>query len=298
MYLSYIQTNRWNLFFSRLQNSMRILTVEIFKIFNRKRSYIGFAAVLAMVFLVLLAFHYEGRQLFSFITKNLETTFFLQGNIINGNMFAYLVLKSLWVHFPILVALVTGDLISGEEQSGTLRLIMTRPVRRTAFITAKFVSGIVYVSFLVMFMAVMSIGLGYLFFGRGDLLVMMNTVNVFPAEDVFWRLAAGYLFGIVSMSTIAALSIFLSTVTRNSLTAILGTIAISIVLTFISLFDIPLLSSLKPVLFTSYTSSWQDFFVYDQSLMGSLKDLSVLLIYITGFYLATVIFFNKKDIVS
>ena len=31
-------------------------------------------------------------------------------------MIAYIVLKSLWVHFPILVALVTGDLISGEVQ--------------------------------------------------------------------------------------------------------------------------------------------------------------------------------------
>ncbi len=171
---------------------MRILSVEIFKIFNRKRSYIGFIAVLVMVLLVLLAFHYEGRQLFSFITKNLESTFILKGNIVNGNMFAYLVLKSLWVHFPILVALVTGDLISGEEQSGTLRLVLSRPVSRTALVTAKFVSGIVYVSLLVLFMAILSIGLGYLFFGKGDLLVLMNTVNVFSSEDVLWRLSAGY----------------------------------------------------------------------------------------------------------
>ena len=277
---------------------MRILSVEIFKIFNRKRSYIGFIAVLVMVLLVLLAFHYEGRQLFSFITKNLEGTFILQGNIVNGNMFAYLVLKSLWVHFPILVALVTGDLISGEQQSGTLRLVLSRPVSKTALVTAKFVSGIVYVSLLVLFMAILSIGLGYLFFGKGDLLVMMNTVNVFSSEDVLWRLSAGYLFGIVSMSTIAALSIFLSALTGNSLTAILGTIAIAIVLTFISLFDIPILSCLKPFLFTSYTSSWQNFFMYDQNALTTLRDLSVLLFYIGGFYFATVLYFNRKDIVS
>ena len=277
---------------------MKILSIEIFKIFNRKRSYIGFIAVLVMVLLVLLAFHYEGRQLFSFITKNLESTFILQGNIVNGNMFAYLVLKSLWVHFPILVALVTGDLISGEEQSGTLRLVLSRPVSRTALVTAKFVSGIVYVSLLVLFMAMLSIGLGYLFFGKGDLLVLMNTVNVFPSEDVLWRLSAGYLFGIVSMSTIAALSIFLSALTGNSLTAILGTIAIAIVLTFISLFDIPFLSSLKPFLFTSYTSSWQNFFMYDQNALTTPWDLSVLLLYIAGFYFATVLYFNRKDIVS
>ena len=125
---------------------MSILAIEIFKIYNRKRSYIGFVAVLAMVMLILLAFYFEGKEMFSFITQNLENTFVLQGNIVNGNMFSYIVLKSLWVHFPILVALVTGDLVSGEEQSGTLRIVLSRPVSRFRLITAKFISAIIYVS--------------------------------------------------------------------------------------------------------------------------------------------------------
>jgi len=277
---------------------MSILSIELFKIFNRKRSYIGFVAVLAMVLLVLLAFYYEGKDMFSFITQNLEDTFILQGNIVNGNMFAYIVLKSLWVHFPILVALVTGDLVSGEEQSGTLRIVLTRPVSRFTLITAKFVSAIIYVASLVVFMAILSIGLGYLAFGKGDLLVLMNTVNIFPENDILWRMVSAYLYGILSMSTIAALSIFLSAITKNSLAAILGTIVIVIVLTFISLFSIPVLNSLKPFLFSSYTSSWQSFFEYGQSNLEIVKDASILLLYIVGFYLATIIYFNKKDILS
>jgi ABC-2 type transport system permease protein len=277
---------------------MSILSIELFKIFNRKRSYIGFVAVLVMVLLVLLAFYYEGKDMFSFITLNLENTFILQGNIVNGNMFAYIVLKSLWVHFPILVALVTGDLVSGEEQSGTLRIVLSRPVSRASLITAKFVSAIIYVSSLVVFMAVLSIGLGYFVFGNGDLLVLMNTVNIFPANDVLWRMVSAYLYGIVSMSTIAALSIFLSAITKNSLAAILGTIAIVIVLTLLSLINIPVLNHLKPLLFTTYSSSWQSFFEFGQSKMEILKDVSVLVLNIFGFYLATVIYFNKKDILS
>lgn len=277
---------------------MRILAIEIFKIFNRKRSYIGFIAVFAMVLLVLLAFYYEGKALFSFITQNLEDTFVLKGNIVNGNMFSYIVLKSLWVHFPILVALVTGDLISGEEQSGTLRIVLVRPVSRITLITAKFISAIIYVTALIIFMAVSSMGLGFLFFGDGDLLVLMNTVNIFPADDVLWRLISAYLFGIISMSTIASLSLFLSAVTKNSLAAILGTIAVVIVLTFISLFNIPILNSLKPFLFSSYTSSWQEFFKYGQESFSIVKDASILILYISGFYLATIFYFNKKDILS
>jgi ABC-2 type transport system permease protein len=251
-----------------------------------------------MVVLVLLAFSSEGHELFSFITKNLEGTFILQGNIVNGNTFAYLVLKSLWVHFPILVALVTGDLISGEEQSGTLRLVLSRPVTRFAFVTAKFIAAFIYVILLVLLMAVGSMSLGYLFFGSGDLLVLLDSVNIIEADDVFWRLATAYLYGILSMSTIAALSVFLSALTGNSIAAILGTIAIVIVLTLISLFRIPGLEVLRPILFTNYTSSWQELFMFDTDLTDILLDAGILMIYILGFYLAALVVVNRKDILS
>ncbi len=277
---------------------MSVLSIELFKIYRRKRSYIGFLAVLALVMLVFLGFYYEGEEMFGFITKNLENSFILQGNILNGNLFAYLVLKSLWVHFPILVALVTGDLISGEAQSGTLRLILSRPVSRTQLITAKFFAAIIYVSSLVLFMALLSIILGYLFFGTGDLMIILNEVNVFNADDVPWRLVSAYLFGILSMSTIAALSVFLSAVTGNSLAAILGTIALVIVLTFVSLFNIPFLNLIKPFLFTSYTSSWQFFFEYGHQLTLILRDLGILVLHIVLFYAITLFYFRKKDIVT
>lgn len=276
----------------------RILKIELFKIFNRRRSYIGFLAVIVLVLLVMATFYYEGNELFGFITQNLEETFILQGNIINGYMVAYIVLKSLWVHFPILVALVTGDLISGEEQSGTLRLILTRPVSRFTLVTSKFVSGFIYVISLVAFMAIVSITLGYLIFGTGDLVVLMGKVNIFNADDVMWRLVMAYLFGTLSMCTVAALSIFMSAITKNTVTAILGTIAILIILNFVSMFSVPMLNWIKPLLFTSYMSSWQSFFSYDMSVTQILKDAGLLLTYIFTFYAATTIYFIRKDVLS
>ena len=277
---------------------MRILSIELYKIFNRKRSYIGFAAVLALVLLVAVTFYFEGTELLGFVMKNLEDTFEIRGNIMNGNMFAYVVLKSLWVHFPILVALVTGDLVSGEEQSGTFRLILTRPVGRISLITAKFAAALVYVSALVLFMALLSLGLGYTIFGPGDLIVLMNKVNIFTSGDILWRLTMGYLFGILSMGTIAALSVFLSAVTRSSLAAILGTIAIVIVMTFVSLINAPVINWIKPLLFTTYSSSWQTFFEYGFQLAPVLRDGVVLVLYMAGFYVATALIFKRKDILS
>ncbi len=277
---------------------MRILKIEIQKIFFKRRSYIGFVAVLAMVLLVFLAMFYEGQDLLGFLTQNLENTFVFHGNLINGNLFAYIVLKSLWVHFPILVVLVTGDLISGEEQAGTFRMVLIRPVSRFTLISAKFIAGLLYVSLLVLFMAVVSIVLGRVAFGNGDLLVLMQTVNIFPADDAMWRLVLAFIFGIASMGTVAALSFFLSAVTGNSLTAILGTLAIVIVLTFVSAFSIPVLEIVKPFLFTTYMTSWQSFFYFEMDNAQIVFDLFVLLAHIVGFYLLTVLYFNRKDILS
>ena len=277
---------------------MRILSLELYKIFHRKRSYIGFAAVLAIVLVVMLAFKYEGEEMFGFVTQNLESSFILQGNILNGNLFAYLVLKSLWVHFPILVALVTGDLVSGEAQSGTLRLLISRPVSRLKLLTAKFIAAIIYVASLVLFMGLLCILLGRFIFGTGDLIIFASVVNIFNESDVLWRLLSAYAVGILSMSTIAAFSVLLSALTGNSLAAILGTIATVIVLTFISLFNIPILDLLKPLLFTSYTSAWQHFFDYDLNSKKIIFDIGILSAYIFGFYLITVFHFLRKDILS
>jgi ABC-2 type transport system permease protein len=277
---------------------MRILRVELFKIFNRRRSYIGFIAILVLLILLVITFYYEGTELFGFITQNLEATFILQGTIVNGNLLAYIALKSLWVHFPILIALVIGDLISGEEESGTLRLILTRPASRISLITAKFISGFIYVISLVVFMAIVSISMGYIVFGPGDLLVLMTKLNIFAQEDVMWRFAMAYLFGALSMCTVAALSIFMSAVMKNTLAAILGTIAILIVLNFASLFNIPIFSWAKPFLFTTYMSSWQSFFDYNTSMALIVKDATVLISYILIFYVATVYYFSRKDILS
>jgi len=248
--------------------------------------------------LLTATFYYEGSELFGFITQNLEETFVLQGTIVNGNLLAYIVLKSLWVHFPILIALVIGDLISGEVESGTLRLILTRPVSRTSLVTAKFISGFVYVLALVAFMAVVSISIGYLVLGTGDLLVLMGKLNIFAADDVLWRFGLAYIFGALSMCTVAAFATFMSAVMKNTLAAILGTITILIVLNFISMFDVPILIWAKPALFTTYMTSWQSFFDYNLSVSYVVKSAAVLISYILIFYFITVYYFNRKDVLS
>jgi energy-coupling factor transporter ATP-binding protein EcfA2 len=75
------------------------------------------------------------------------------GNLVNGYMVSYLVLNFLWVHVPLLLVIVTGDLLAGEVNAGTFRILLTRPVSRFSLVTAKYIAALVYTLVIVIFLA-------------------------------------------------------------------------------------------------------------------------------------------------
>ncbi len=277
---------------------MKLLLIEIYKVFIRRRSYIAFAAVFLVIVVLLLALNYEGEEMLGFITKSLQDSFSFQGSLINGNLFAHVVLRSLWVHIPMLLVLVTGDLVAGECQSGTIRLILSRPISRFLFITNKFVAGFIYTILLVLFLALASLGLGHLFFGNGDLLVIGSSLNIFNADDVLWRFALAFSFGTLSMLTVVSMALLMSVIMDNSVSAILSSLAIVIVLTFISSFNLGVLNVVQPFLFTTYMGSWNSFFEYNIDFVQIATEASVLFVHIIGFYILALFVFSRKDILS
>lgn len=276
----------------------KLIQIELYKIFKRRRSYIGFAALIVIILLSHFAMLWEGQSMHEFITKNLSEAFYMQGNLVNGYLISFLVLNFLWVHVPLLIAIVTADLISGESHSGTFRIILTRPVSRTKIITAKFIAAITYTFIFMIIFAVMSLGLGLLIFGKGDLMVIFNSVNIFSESDVLWRFLIAYAYGFVSMCTVAALSLLLSSFSNNSLGPILSTMVIIIVFTFISTLNLEVFSTIKPFLLTSYLDSWQKLFTYDINIADLIKDGFILIIHILIFYGLTVFHFRRKDILT
>ncbi|MEZ5082989.1 MAG: ABC transporter permease subunit [Bacteroidales bacterium] len=276
----------------------RLINIELFKVFTRKRSYIGFIAIIVIVLVVQAAMLWEGQSMYEFITKNLSDAFYMQGNLVNGYLVTYLVLNFLWVHVPLLIVIVTGDLLSGEAQGGTFRLLLSRPVSRTKFVTAKFLAAITYTLVLMVLFALISLGLGLWIFGKGDLMVFFYSVNILPEHDMLWRFIFAFIYGFIGMSCIASLSLLLSAMTRNSLGPILSTMAIIIFFTLISTFNFSIFRILRPFLFTSYLDSWQMLFSLDVNISRIINNATVLALHILFFYLITVLYFNKKDILT
>jgi ABC-2 type transport system permease protein len=151
-------------------------------------------------------------------------------------------------------------MVSGEAGRGTFRLLLTRPVGRAKLLAAKFITAQVYATLLVVLLMLMSLGVGRLFFDQGDMIVLMNTINIFEQSDVLWRFLAAFGYGIVSMWVVAALAFLFSVRATNSLGPVVAAMSVVILFTIISNFSVGVFEPIKPFLFTTYLNGWQLFF--------------------------------------
>jgi ABC-2 type transport system permease protein len=279
---------------------MWLLTkIELFKIFKKPRTYIAFAAIAAIVILIQLAMYADGKTYLQFAMQSLQETFQITGTILNGYFICYVVLQTLLMHVPLLIALVAGDSIAGEANMGTLRLILTKPVSRTKLLLAKFSAASIYTLLLLLFMAVLSLLLSILIFGTGDLIILKSEqVVLLDKNDILWRYVAAFGFAALSMVTVAALAFLLSIFAENSIGPIITTMSVIIVFTILTTMDIPFFNVLKPYLFTNHMLNWKGFFENPVDKGEVLKSAAVLLFHIVLFLSAAIFVFRKKDILS
>jgi len=276
-----------------------LLRIELFKIFRKPRTYISFATVTAITILVQIALLANGKEFSDFMLQGINSQFDLQGKILNGYFVTYLILNTLLVHIPLLVALVAGDAIAGEAASGTLRLVLTKPLSRAKLVLGKYMATVVYALLLLLWLAIAGLVVSLLLFGPGDLIIAKSyEVVILLKSDILWRYSCAFGFAALAMMAVAALSVFLSVLSENAIGPIVGTMGIIIVLTIISNLDIPLFNAIKPGLLTSHMLGWKGFFSDPVPYAAIGRSAGVLLAYIVGLLTATIIIFNRKDIKS
>lgn len=277
----------------------QILQLELFKIFRRPRTYISFAAIAAIIFLVLLAFYVDGKNYIGFALQSLTASFDIDGKVLNGYLICFIILQALLVHVPLLIALVAGDMIAGEANMGTLRLLLTKPVSRTQLLMGKFAATLVYTILLLVWMALLALVVPILVFGTGDLLnLKSDQAIILERADILWRYIAAFGFAAIAMSMVASLAFFLSLFAENSIGPIVATMSIIIVCTILSSLDIPIFTALRPYLFTTHMLGWKGFFDDPVHYPAVLRSAGVLLLHIILLFSATVYIFRRKDILS
>src|SRR2546423_1001138 len=98
---------------------------ELWKLFAKKRTYIGFGILLLTQFLVSTIFR------FTHATRPLEHVLENNGELAAGylsalTIAAYTLLPLNDLLLPLYAALIGGDLVAKESEDGTLRMILSR----------------------------------------------------------------------------------------------------------------------------------------------------------------------------
>jgi len=289
----------------------KLLQIELYKIFRRPRTYIAFIAITALIAVIQLGLKMDGDAYVDFIMSGLKDSFEFDGKILNGYLVCYIILQLLLIHIPLLIALIAADMISGEANMGTLRLLLTKPVSKTNFMLAKFFAAAIYTFILLLWVAVLALAISTWLFGTDDLLIQKSSYVVqITKQDVFWRYAGAFGFAFLAMLTVTSLAFFLSNFAENSIGPIVATMSIIIVFTILSTMTIPLFQKIQPYLFTTHMVNWKEFFdekvdnqnvVIQGSIQNSQKIINsvlVLLAHIVGFVAAAIFVFRKKDVLS
>lgn len=276
----------------------RTAILELHKIYTKWRTYIGFLTIGIIVPLIVVGLKLGGVNLTQGVMFSIQEEFITTGNLFNGWFISHLIMHSLFVHIPFLITLVAADALAGEATSGTYRILLTRPVSRSKVLIIKYITTIFYTTTLVLFLGLLSVGLGNIFFGGGDLIVFKDGILLLPANEIFWRFALAYLGATVAMWTVASLAFFFSSFVENAIGPIIGTMAVLIIFLIIGELPIEFFQSIKPYLFTTYTLVWMKAFEEPIDFYEMSKSIGYLLIYSAGFFLTTLYLFRKKDILS
>jgi len=290
-----------------------LLRIELFKIFRRPRTFIAFGAIALIVVLIQFALKVNGKDFVQLYTDSQSDTFEIPyEKIMNGYFVCVAVLHMILIHVPLLVALIAGDMISGEAGMGTLRLVAGKPVSRTELVLAKFSASTVYVILLLIWMALFALLGSILLFGPGDLVVFKEEgIHQMVQSDVLWRFFAAFIFAALALTVIAAMALMFSAFSENSLGPIVATVCVVIVFTIVQQLKVPVFeSTINPWSFTTHMLGWKGFFYVEKTaegatIRGSVENPAalvrsglVLVGYIILFLGISIRTFSRKDILS
>ena len=275
---------------------IRLVHIELVKLFSSGRTYITFAIAILLMLVINLGLYSDGEELFGFFLQTINDYFYIEGNVVNGYLIAYLALNTLWVHIPVLIIIVTAHIFSGEFEYGTIRLLLTQPIKRSDLLIAKIISMIIYNLSFMLVIALSSLIPSVILFGTGDVVVFIDGIQFIQEATFLSRFFYTVLFATLAMIAFSSMTMYFALLFKNTLTAILLALGILILLTLLQTFVFGIFSSWQPYLFTYHIAKWQLFFVHEIPFKSILTSVYYLMGMSLFFMILSVVKFNKMNI--
>ncbi|MDH6452152.1 MULTISPECIES: ABC transporter permease [unclassified Streptomyces] len=195
---------------------------------------------------------------------------------------------------PMSVGVIAGDAIAGEANAGTLRYLLVAPAGRTRLLLTKYATVMTFCLVATLVVALSALTVGAILFPLGDLTTISGTRITF-AEGLGRALMIALVVA-ASLTGVAALGLFVSTLTNSGIAAMATTVGLLITVQILD--QIPQLHALQPYFFSHYWLSFADLMrepVYWDDLV---KNLGLQALYAAVFGSAAWARFTAKDITA
>jgi ABC-2 type transport system permease protein len=275
------------------------LQAELWKLFMRKRTYMGFVSFLALECVILTLFYVKGGDQFfkTIITRQGEGF----EEYFSALTLAHFILRiSMLLLGALFLALVTGDIVAKECEDGHMRLILARPISRLRLLGLKFIASIFYSVVSVLLIAASTVLLGIAMRGWGGGMFVfapeMNLVNFFDWGEGLYRFAIGATLLGFTMSVVSALGFFFSCMKIKPAAATIA--ALCYILVDFIMNTSHLMDGYGYLLLTRYMSAWIHVLADVVPLAKMARDLSVILAVNLSLFVLGAAIFENRDLKS
>lgn len=230
---------------------------ELWKLFGKKRTYIGFGMFILGQLLIIVIFRYTPAQ--RTILRTIDRMGFEPNKYLSMLTFATVMVLALAVSLmPLFVALIGGDLVSKEAEDGTLRMILSRPISRLRLLIVKWLAGMVFAAVLVAALGLFGLLFSSIWFPfKGSMFAFIpeRILNVYDYQEGLWHFALAHLFMITKACTIMSLAFMFSCFNMKPAAATI--LALSLIIIDRILMSLPYFADIQYWFLSHYLDAWQ-----------------------------------------
>jgi len=276
---------------------IRQLRNELWKLFGKKRTYIGFGMLLLAQVLVVVVFRFS--QASRAMVRALESGGYAADEYVSGLSIASVMLFPIaYILLPLYVSLVGGDLVAKEAEDGTLRLILARPISRARLLLVKWLAGSFFSVLLVVLLGVFGLGLATSLFRWGGLFVFVpgEMFSVFEPGAGLQRYVLAHAVLMFKAVTVFDLALMFSCLNVKPAAATI--LALSVLFVSAILMQIPFFHDYQHWFLTYHLNLWQTMFAQPIPWSRAGESFFLLLGFNGTFLAAGLAVFHSRDFKS
>lgn len=270
--------------------SWRLLRSEVGLLLGRLRIRAGLVVLAAVPVLIAVVVRSFGGP-----SSPTEGPPFLSDVTQNGLFIAFTALTvELPLFLPLAIGVVAGDSVAGEAQMGTLRYLLVAPAGRTRLVLVKLVTAVLFGLVAAFTVAVVGGVVGAILFPLHEVALLSG--GTITAGDALVRGLGVAAYVGLSLAGLAAIGLFVSTLTDVPIAAMATTVGLAITSQILD--AIPQVSAIHPWLPTHYWLAFGDLLRQPVETSVMLQGLGLQAVYVAVFGAAAWARMTSRDVLA